>query len=631
MNRYKILLLTLVLTATFIALLIGMLTAVAAPTAFALENAFPSLTFSAPTGITHAHDNRLFIAQQRGVISVVNLGGTSASVFLDIEDQVLNSGEQGLLGLVFHPNYPDTPYFYVNYIAKTSGDTHISRFTVSADPNVADPNSELILLTVNQPYANHNGGDLSFGPDGYLYIALGDGGSANDPLNSGQRLDTLLGKLLRIDVNGEGLPSDCDPAGNYTVPASNPFVGQAGACDEIWAYGLRNPWRFSFDRATGDLFIADVGQGAREEVNFQPAGSGGGENYGWCYFEGTLVNNSPTCRASQPTNQTPPIHEYTHADGCSITGGYMHRGLQYPSLNGTYFFGDFCSRKIWGLTQNGGGWSSTLLHTAGGNVRTFGEDACGNVYVSAGNSIYRLVDNAAAAAPNLCLHKSGPRLADFAEPITYTLRLNNTGSAAATQVNVTDLLPEHAYYVSGGALDGDVVSWTLPVVVALETAVLQFVITATQNITNEVYAFTADGGYAGVGRHPVPTQVRIPELVVSKTAPLIVEPGEVFTYTITVHNTGPMPVSGLVITDTLPVGATYISGGVLADGVVTWTADALAAGESLAVQFAVTVEETAVNSDYGVRIAAGLSFRGTGPVITFINPEQMFLPLIFGP
>lgn len=519
MIRQKTLFLFLALATSLVSMIVGLLTAVAAPTTLALENAFPGLTFSRPTVITHAHDNRLFIVQQAGLINAIPLGDSTATLFLDIQDRVLDGGERGLLGLAFHPNYPETPYFYVNYINE-NGHTHVSRFTVSANPDQADPGSELVLLTVNQPYANHNGGDLSFGPDGYLYIALGDGGASNDPLNSGQRRDTLLGKLLRIDVNGNGLPPDCDPSGQYTIPASNPFVGAAGACDEIWAYGLRNPWRFSFDRLSGNLFIADVGQGAREEVNLQSANSRGGENYGWCYYEGTLVNSSETCQAAPPASHVFPIHEYTHDEGCSITGGYVYRGRQYPALNGIYFFADYCNGNIWGLSQSSGSWSSTLWQNAGSNVTTFGEDACGNVYVNGGSTIYRLVDDAT--------------------PLVY------------------------------------------------------------------------------------------PELSIRKAGPVVALPGVPFTYTLTVHNHSAVPAANLMITDTLPVGAAYVSGGTLENGLVTWTAVQLEPCLSLTVQFAVTIEAMVINHDYGVSITGGPSYPGGNRVVTFVDPLQQFLPTVLG-
>jgi glucose/arabinose dehydrogenase len=300
----------------------------------------------------------------------------------------VSGGERGLLGLAFHPNYAANGFFYVNYTRQSDGATVIARYQRSAnDPNIADPGSAVILLTVAQPFANHNGGQLRFGPDGYLYIALGDGGSANDPGNRAQNLSTPLGKMLRIDVNN-GSP--------YGIPPNNPFLndGNPDTLAEIWAYGLRHPWRFSFDRLTGDLFIADVGQSAREEINFQPAGTGAGANYGWRVMEGTLCTDLGGGPACFDPSFTVPVLEYDHGLGCSVTGGHRYRGSVYPSLTGQFLYGDFCSGRIWGATQNANGtWTTTQLLLSGFNISTFGEDAAGEVYVAAYNTgvIYRIV------------------------------------------------------------------------------------------------------------------------------------------------------------------------------------------------------------------------------------------------
>ena len=297
------------------------------------------------TAITNAGDGRLFITLQRGQIVVWDGAQVLATPFLDLSDLVVCCGEQGLLSTAFHPNYAANGLFFVDY-TNVSGDTVIARYSVSGDRNVADPFSAKILLTIDQPFANHNGGQLQFGPDGMLYVGMGDGGAANDPDCHAQRLDPqtgrqeLLGKLLRLDVD----PSIAAPPW-YAIPAGNPFVG-AGGPDEAWAIGLRNPWRFSFDRLTDDLFIADVGQGLREEIDFQPAGSGAGANYGWKIMEGTLcTGNTGSCPPSTPACFSPsftaPILEYGHDVGrCSVTGGYVYRGLAIPDLSGTYLFAD---------------------------------------------------------------------------------------------------------------------------------------------------------------------------------------------------------------------------------------------------------------------------------------------------
>ncbi|MBE2197645.1 MAG: PQQ-dependent sugar dehydrogenase, partial [Anaerolinea sp.] len=327
--------------------------------------------FFKPTSLTHAGDDRLFVTEQQGVIRIIANGRVLPDPFLYIVNRVgSNEYEQGLLSVAFHPRYAENGYFYVNY-TNTNGRTVVSRFQVSADnPNLASANSELILLTIPQPYANHNGGQVKFGPDGYLYVGMGDGGSANDPLRAGQDLNNLLGKLLRLDV-------DFNPDG-YAIPADNPFVTDDNARNEIWAYGLRNPWRFSFDRLTGDLFIADVGQNLWEEINFQPAASRGGENYGWRIMEASYCFMADAC---DQTGLILPIFEYNHELGCSVTGGYIYRGAEL-SLYGNYFLGDYCQGTIWGLTPtDAGGWQATVVYQGAGNISSFGEDVNGELYV----------------------------------------------------------------------------------------------------------------------------------------------------------------------------------------------------------------------------------------------------------
>ncbi len=327
-----------------------------------------------PVDIAHAGDGsgRLFIVLQDGRIVIHDGTGVLVSPFLDVTSLVSCCGEQGLLGLAFHPDYASNGFFYVNY-TDTSGDTVIARYRVSADSDVADAGSADILLTVAQPFANHNGGQLRFGPDGFLYIALGDGGSGGDPSNRAQDLGELLGKMLRIDVDG-GPP--------YAIPPGNPFVGVAGARAEIWALGLRNPWRFSFDRLTGDLFIADVGQGIREEVDFQPAGGSGGENYGWRLMEGSTCFNPPA--GCNDGSLTLPIIEYEHVDGnCSITGGYRYRGARLPALAGLYLYADFCTGRIWMAdVEAGGGWISSEALDTTDLFSAFGEDEAGELYIA---------------------------------------------------------------------------------------------------------------------------------------------------------------------------------------------------------------------------------------------------------
>ncbi len=325
-----------------------------------------------PTHITHAGDgsSRIFVAEQPGRVMIVRDGRLLPRAFLDIRDRVGCCGERGLLSIAFPPAYASKNYFYVNYTDR-SGDTVVARYRVAGHPDVADPASEEVLLLIGQPYTNHNGGQLAFGPDGFLYIGMGDGGSGGDPQNNGQKSGTLLGKLLRIDVESGASP--------YRVPPDNPFVNKKGFRPEIWATGLRNPWRFAFDRLTGDLFIADVGQNRYEEINLQPAGSRGGENYGWRIMEGSHCFRSRTC-SKQGLVQ--PLAEYDHSRGCSVTGGAVYRGKERASLRGIYFYGDYCSGRIWGLRRSGDGWESKELLETGYSISTFGEDEDGALYVA---------------------------------------------------------------------------------------------------------------------------------------------------------------------------------------------------------------------------------------------------------
>ncbi len=357
------------------------------------------------TGVTHAgdgdpQDGRLFIVQQGGQIRILEDGALLAAPFLDISARIASGGERGLLGLAFHPDFAANGYFYVNYTFLAAGDglrSRVARFTISGDPDVADAGSETAIIEFAQPFDNHNGGALHFGPDGYLYIATGDGGGSYDPQDNSQDAGNLLGKILRIDVDATG-SADCGiaPGRSYGIPAGNPLAdGAGGACDEIWAYGLRNPWRFSFDRLTGDVWIADVGQASREEIDFQPAGSPGGQNYGWDCWEGTLQNptgRSPACAANPPT--AAPVHEYDHAGGrCSITGGYVHRGTSQPRLNGLYFFADYCSGELWALRPTGGAPAVTEMIVTGAvlsNPRTFGQDANGELFVASPAAVFRI-------------------------------------------------------------------------------------------------------------------------------------------------------------------------------------------------------------------------------------------------
>jgi len=345
-----------------------------------------STGLNSPVCITNAGDSRLFVVDQTGYIYIIDTGGyVNPQPYLDIHERVTYGGEQGLLGVAFHPQYLTNGYFYVNYTGEGDS-THISRFNVSSgDPDIADPQSEFKLMTIFQPFTNHNGGDLNFGPDGYLYIGLGDGGSGGDPGNRAQNPMEYLGKMLRIDVD-QGNP--------YAIPATNPFYNSATTLGEIWALGLRNPWRFSFDRLTGDLWIADVGQNAVEEIDFQPAASAGGENYGWRCYEGNQEYNSTGCAA--PSSFTFPVFTYPHGPECSVTGGYVYRGSASTPFYGYYFFADYCSDRIWTLHNVAGDWvMEDFGQFPGNNFSTFGEDADGQLYIAGltSGTIYLVTDN----------------------------------------------------------------------------------------------------------------------------------------------------------------------------------------------------------------------------------------------
>jgi glucose/arabinose dehydrogenase len=325
-----------------------------------------------PTHIAHAGDGskRLFVTEQEGRIIMLKNLVPEKTPFLDIRDRVSCCGERGLLSVVFPAGYAKKRYFYVNYTDK-NGDTVVARYRLTADPDQADPKIEEKVLFVKQPFANHNGGQLAFGPDGYLYIGMGDGGAAGDPFENGQNPDTLLGKMLRIDVESGTKP--------YSIPPGNPFINKKGHLPEIWALGLRNPWRFSFDRKTGDLYIADVGQNKYEEVHVQPASSRGGENYGWDIMEGMHCFQSKSC---DTTGLVMPVVEYDHSQGCSITGGMVYRAREYPFLQGIYFYSDYCSGRIWSLQRSGDQWRTKELLKSGLAVSTFGEDEDGNLYLA---------------------------------------------------------------------------------------------------------------------------------------------------------------------------------------------------------------------------------------------------------
>lgn len=363
--------------------------------------------FVRPVHVTHAGDGsgRLFVVEQDGRVQILVNGTQLSTPFLDISDRVLSPGEQGLLSIAFPPGFgTGKDYFYVYYTNKNS-DNQVSRFHLTDNPNIANASSEKLILLIPHPgYSNHNGGQIFFGPDGYLYIGTGDGGGGGDPDENAQDLSSLLGKLLRIDVEPDTVTPTFSDSPNkiflpliqstgstiaYTIPPDNPFRNQPGSRPEIWALGLRNPWRFSFDRLTGDVYIGDVGQNQWEEIDFQPASSSGGENYGWDNMEG--FDCYEPASGCVETGMTLPVNTYDHSLGCSVTGGYVYRGTAYPSMRGIYLFADYCTGRIWGL--NPSTWARTQLIDTSHYISSFGEDESGELYLTTmgGGDVYRVV------------------------------------------------------------------------------------------------------------------------------------------------------------------------------------------------------------------------------------------------
>ena len=353
-----------------------------------VNKVFPSVSYPRMVHITYPDDGtaRFFLVLQPGQVKVFSRETASPSIFLDISDRISNEGnEEGLLGLAFHPDYSENGYLYIYYSTDSPRRSVLSRFSVKEDdPNQANPDSEVIVMEIPQPFNNHNGGQIVFGPDDYLYVGLGDGGSRGDPNRHGQNLETLLGSILRIDVRP-------DESGNaYVIPKDNPFIGHSDTKvrEEIWAYGLRNPWKFTFDKITGQVWAGDVGQNDYEEIDIIQRGL----NYGWNVVEGTHCYPSHVETCNQE-NLEPPIYEYPRSRGnCSVTGGYVYRGSLVPSLHGAYIYGDFCSGRIWALWYDGTHVTENLeLTEAPGGISSFGEDHDGEIYIlSFDKNIYRL-------------------------------------------------------------------------------------------------------------------------------------------------------------------------------------------------------------------------------------------------
>ena len=382
--------------------------------------------FTSPVEITHpANDSRLFVVQQGGLIRILNSNQTiNATPFLNLSTLISTGGERGLLGLAFHPNYATNGFFFVNY-TNTSGSTVIAKYSVSTNPNIANTTGT-ILMTILQPFSNHNGGTLKFGPDGFLYIGMGDGGSGGDPGNRAQNINDNLGKMLRIDVNSTVAPF-------YTSPSSNPYVGIAGN-DEIWAIGMRNPWKFSFNRLNGDLWIGDVGQNAVEEINKVASPlPNTGLNFGWRCYEGSVAYNTSGC--VPVGNLTMPVAEYQHSTGgCSITGGYFYTGSMYPNFQNKYFFADYCQNRI-GYVNASNAITYSATFTGSNNFTTFGEDLNGELYIaSAGGIIYKVIDSSLGISD---FTNSGFSL--YPNPVNDFVTLKSTTSNFANKMELYDL------------------------------------------------------------------------------------------------------------------------------------------------------------------------------------------------
>jgi uncharacterized repeat protein (TIGR01451 family) len=522
--------------------------------------------FKHPTHLASARDGsgRLFVVEQAGRIRIIKNSTVLTTPFLDITARVgSTTGTKGLLSVAFPPDYAHNQHFYVNYTT-SSGNIVVARYGVTSNPDVADASSEQIVLT-DGPFPDHYGGELAFGPlDGYLYFGIGTG-SGSTPDSLGQDLTVLRGKVLRIDVETGNPPT-------YTIPPSNPYLGMANARHEIWATGLRNPWRSSFDRQTGDYYIADVGQSMREEVDFQPAASAGGVNYGWNIMEGSLCFDSANC---DTTGLTLPVVEYDHSQGCAISGGTVYRAALYSSFQGTYFFGDWCSGRIWGLQPVSGTWQSALLSVTTLSIISFSEDEAGKFWVAdySGGGIYPIVEGPPTPV-NLSVSQS-----DSVDPspagnrVTYTIRVKNNGSAMATGVLLTDTMPTGVPFVSvtsdlgsctrsSGTIACRIYSLSSGASATI-TLVLQpkavGTIANTANVTaNEPDSDPTDNSSTESTKITAASDVKV-TVTDGKTATVA---GQKNTYRIKVTNVGPSDVTGLVVRDTFPgtlTGLTFVT------------------------------------------------------------------------
>ncbi|MDG2245740.1 MAG: PQQ-dependent sugar dehydrogenase [Flavobacteriales bacterium] len=412
--------------------------------------------FSDPVGLYNAGDDRMFVVEQdAGHIEILNSDGSAGGQFLNVSSFISNGSERGLLGLAFHPDYQNNGLFYINY-TNGSGDTVVAEYEVSGDPDVADASSAAIIITIDQPAGNHNGGHIAFGNDGYLYIGLGDGGGQGDPNNLSQNGQELLGKMLRIDIDG-GSP--------YAIPADNPFVGDPTVLDEIWSIGLRNPWKYSFDAVTGDLWIGDVGQNAWEEVNFQSGSNTGGDNYGWRCYEGDDTYNTNQC--GPIGDYVLPVSQISHSNPdswCSITGGLVYRGTEFPAMVGTYFFTDYCAGDFKALVPNGGGFDEIdVLPGQGFGYVAFGENNNGDLFaVNLNGNIMKINDSCGDFSPVLSVTGQSLTTGVFTDTFWYLDGQEIDGAAGNTYLPTTSgsysLLAENA---EGCVRSSNSIDWTV--------------------------------------------------------------------------------------------------------------------------------------------------------------------------
>lgn len=526
--------------------------------------------FKHPTHLASARDGSgsLFVVEQAGRIRIIRNGAVLATPFLDITARVgSTTGTKGLLSVAFPPDYANKQHFYVNYTT-SSGDLVVARYGITSNPDIADASSEQIVL-IDGPFPDHYGGELAFSPrDGYLYFGIGTG-SGSTPDSLGQDLTVLRGKLLRIDVE-TGNPD------TYTIPSSNPYVATANARPEIWEIGLRNPYRSSFDRQTGNYYIADVGQSMREEVDFQPANSAGGANYGWDIMEGSLCFNGTNCNT---TGLTLPVVEYDHSQGCAITGGTVYRAALYSSFEGIYFFGDWCSGYIWGLRQANGLWQNALLSTTTLSIISFSEDEAGKFWVAdySGGGIYPIVEGPATPV-NLSVTQS-----DSADPspasnrVTYTIKVKNNSGAMATGVLVTDTMPAGVPFVSvtsnlgSCTRSGNTFACRIYSLSAGASATITLVlqpkavgsITNIANVrANEPDTDQTDNSSSESSAITAASDVKV-TVTDGKTG---VAAGQKDTYTVKVTNIGPSDVAGVVVNDIFPSTLTGVRFGATQSG-----------------------------------------------------------------